>query len=194
MKFILLLSMFMCVACLPRDTTNLPSGQAGVSRPGPVIAKGGKPGAAVDLLERQPFSILSGERVSLPIVLTTAYSEGEMSVTISADDALNIGEGQLAFSFDLSKTKELLLPLEVQAEKPGRFYINLHVELISGGQKLSRILAVIVVAGQQGDDVIDTNIKSAAKLDLSEQKKMSVTSSSIEQVISLPAEERIVTE
>ena len=192
MKYAVIL-LFMVAACAPQDESRLSLGQVDTTKKDAAKVKIGKPGAAVELLDKQSFSIQPGERVSLPIKLSASYSAGNMLVNISPNDALNIGADQLAFSFDLSKGELFLLPLVVQAETPGRYYINLHVELLSGGQKNSRILAVIVVVASNDSDKVQDVIADDT-LGRGHQKVGVSSSLGVDAVINLPAQEKIVTE
>ena len=192
MKYAVIL-LFMVAACALQDESRLSLGQVDTTKKDAAKVKIGKPGAAVELLDKQSFAIQPGERVSLPIKLSASYSAGNMLVNISPNDALNIGADQLAFSFDLSKGELFLLPLVVQAETPGRYYINLHVELLSGGQKNSRILAVIVVVASNDSDKVQDVIADDT-LGRGHQKVGVSSSLGVDAVINLPAQEKIVTE
>ncbi len=134
----------------------------------------GKPGAPVELVEAEAFTLEPGVPSLMTLTLLAPQTEGVMQVEVGSSDGLTI-LSQTRFDFSLA-TADYRIPLQVVAAAPGRYYVHLHVTIVQQGRESFRALAAIVQVGMR-----DTQTRSM-------QKKSSSSSSS---VILLPAQETI---
>ena len=143
---------------------------------GAVAEPSQKPGASVDLASNQPLQLQAGVADVFNVELKTPVTAGRMHVSLTAAAPLNLMSELDEFDFELSPDGQYLLPITLQADENGRYYLNLQIEMVAGEQTQARNLDVIVQVG------------AAVKTQLNyEQKPVS----SEEAIQELPAHEHI---
>jgi hypothetical protein len=179
-----LLSMLLVLVlagCSGRDLNTAKNGDNSVAARGDKtstqqLVSRGKPGAPVELAETEAFTMEPGVPSLMTLTLLAPQAEGVMQVEVSSSDELTI-LSQTHFDFSLA-TADYLLPIQVVAAAPGRYYVHLHVTIAQQGREGFRALAAIVQVGMR-----DTQARSV-------QKKSPATSSA-SSVILLPAQETV---
>lgn len=136
-----------------------------------------KPGADVALVDTSPIKLVPGQTSSVDIDLAVAKNVGELKVDIRADDGLEILSQPKQLEFKLVPYGRYKLPLQLLAQTPGRFYIHIQAQLTQSGQTLGRSLTVAVHVGEP----------------IQQQKMAHSSSAANDAVISLPAQETIIT-
>lgn len=110
-----------------------------------------KPGAAVVLASVPSYSLDAGETKTVTIELSAMQRSGTANVAIRLDPGLLLTSADESWVFDLSQTQQLALPIEVLAEKEGRYFIHLFTQIEDpNGQRYSRAQAVVVTVGDLG--------------------------------------------
>lgn len=143
-----------------------------------VEAPRGKPGAQISLATNEIYPLKAGVVGDMKLVLLTPYTEGQLSVTVSASEGLALVSDVTDFNFLLEADTDYVIPLKLLAQEDGRYYVHLQVNLESEGRRTFRALSAIVQVGQE-----DTVTKEKLKI----HKAGEATS-----VILLPAEETII--
>jgi hypothetical protein len=143
--------------------------------------KHAKPGADVRLVNPAPINLVPGKASSAGLVLATSKDAGVLQVNIIADEGVRILSQPKHLEFALTPNGTYAIPLQLIAQTPGRFYLHFQTSLNVNGHILGRSLSVAVQVG----DTEKVN---------SQQEKMAPSSSaSSNAVISLPAQETIIT-
>lgn len=137
----------------------------------------GKPGATVSLKSTQPLTALTPGVYEYSLQLLSPVRNGKMTVNVSVSDGITIISSARHFEFDLHEGGEYRVPLTINANVEGRFYIQLHVSIKADGQSSSRVIAAIL---QVGEPAVKAQ-KAAAKSSVQ----------AADAVISLPAQETI---
>ena len=109
---------------------------------------GGKPALPVTLLHpRQRVDVGVATRVDLS--LATALSDTSFQVSITPDAGLSVVAGSLQQNVSSAGSSESMdIALDVRAERPGKYYINLEVISSDATAGLDRrALALVVLAG-----------------------------------------------
>lgn len=135
-----------------------------------------KPGADVRLVNPAPVFLEPGKTSNVELILAAASDSGIMRVQISADPELEVLSGQEQLEFPLASTGNYSIPLQLQSQTPGRFYIRMQVSLDIDGQVKGRSLALAVQVGAPA---------------MPSEKMAPSSSGSVDDVISLPAQETI---
>ncbi len=106
-----------------------------------------KPGASVELANNSPLQLQAGVADVFNVELKTPITAGRMHVSLTAAEPLNLMSELDEFDFDLGTDGQYLLPITLQADENGRYYLNLQIELVNGEQSQARSLDVIVQVG-----------------------------------------------
>lgn len=106
-----------------------------------------KPGAAVSLKDSAPLYVPAPGVYEYRLSLISSMHSGRMAVFASADDGVAIVSSETRFEFALENNGEYVVPLTINAAQEGRFYIQLHISVITDGQPVSRVIAAIVQVG-----------------------------------------------
>ncbi len=136
-----------------------------------------KPGAAIYLVNRGVPQLAPGQVQSVELVLRAGYSEGTMSVTVAASEGLEILGAEVTSRYQLSAGEDYRLPLQLLAERSGRYYLDLSVAVqMPDGSSVARAIGYAVQVGvdQRGN-----------------QKAVAPAAAESGGVISLPAEETV---
>ncbi|MDR7089184.1 MULTISPECIES: hypothetical protein [Cellvibrio] len=136
-----------------------------------------KPGAAVSLKNSEPLYATVPGVYEYQLQLLSPNHEGKMTVDVSTSDGLAIVSSAHHFEFELHEGGEYGVPLTINANAEGRFYIQLHITITADGQKSSRVIAAILQVGEPGVKAQKASTKGAGQ--------------EVETVISLPAQETI---
>ncbi|WP_041523155.1 hypothetical protein [Gilvimarinus agarilyticus] len=134
----------------------------------------GKPALPVRLLHpRQRVDV--GVVTEVDLSLVTDLPETSFRVSISPDSGLSVVTGSLEQTLNSADTLDaMLMSLEVRADYPGKYYINLEVVNSGGATGLDRrALALVVLAGP------------------TEAKALSAEPKTIPEKRVLPAQERV---
>jgi hypothetical protein len=107
-----------------------------------------KPGAQISLVENQVYVIEPGEQANINIRLRSAQQQGQMRVTVSGSEGLNILAGATEQEFSLASDIIYELPLQLLATQPGRYYAHIKIVIDSDGRQLARVISAIVQAGK----------------------------------------------
>ena len=136
-----------------------------------------KPGAAVSLKNIEPLYAPAPGVHEYQLQLVSPNHIGAMTVDVSTSDGVTIVSPERRFEFTLQEGGEYLLPLTVDADSEGRFYIQLYVTIEINGQISARAIAAVLQVGEPAMKAQKTTSgDSAGKSD---------------SVISLPAQETI---
>ena len=136
-----------------------------------------KPGAAVSLKNIEPLYAPAPGVYEYQVQLVSPNHTGVMTVDVSTSDGVAIVSPERRFEFALQEGGEYLVPLTIDADSEGRFYIQLHVTIEVNGQTSARAIAAVLQVGEPVAKVQKTTSgDSAGKSD---------------SVISLPAQETI---
>lgn len=136
-----------------------------------------KPGAAVSLNNMQPLTASTPGIYDYQLELISPATEGEMTVDLAPGNGIAIISSVRHFEFPLRDQGEYRVPVTVNASAEGRFYIQLHVSITTGGLSSSRVIAAILQVGEPAVKVQKAAEKGATK--------------EADTVISLPAQETI---
>lgn len=107
-----------------------------------------KQGAAVSLVNSKVSLANAGVQYSIDLAINSKYNSGEMEVTVTSSEGLNIISGTTAIKETLIKG-EMTFPFEVTAEEDGRYYLYAAVKTQSNGKTSARALTLIVQVGEQ---------------------------------------------
>ncbi|PCI41931.1 MAG: hypothetical protein COB51_13560 [Moraxellaceae bacterium] len=141
-----------------------------------------KPGAAVGFSSNYDGTTELGEEEPFEIQLV-AQSAGELSVTISAPESILLGDSDIEVVQSVTAGQTVTIPVAVQAFSAGKYYLNIHTRLVSGGQARDRAFAMAIYAGSS------QQIKNSRSV--SSNKSGIVSISGGESVILLPAIETV---
>lgn len=137
-----------------------------------------KPGAAVSLKNTEPLYAPGPGVFEYQLQLVSSKHAGKMTVEVSTSDGVTIVSPERQFEFVLQESGEYRLPLTLNANSNGRFYIQLHVSTAVEGQTSARAIAAILQVGEPMVKVQKTASRSSAD--------------KTGAVISLPAQETIL--
>lgn len=136
-----------------------------------------KPGAAVSFANTQPLFVEFPGEVDVVLTLQASNSSGEMVAKVSVDQGVNLVSTQTEFQFSLIKGGQYSLPLRLSIDNVGRYYVNVHVTILSEGRADTRALAAILQVGKEANKVEKLNLPDS--------------DNDGERVISLPAQESV---
>lgn len=107
----------------------------------------GKPGAAVSLKQSNAFYFAEPGLLDLGLQLVTPLSSGNMQVDVVSGRGVGLHSAQSHYEFTLESDTVYSVPLRVQVNNEGRFYINLHINVMRNGKLENKVLTVIVHVG-----------------------------------------------
>lgn len=136
-----------------------------------------KPGAAVSLKNSAPLYAAAPGIYEYSLVLASSINQGKMTVNVSASDGVLLTSEKQHFEFDIQENAEYLIPITVQVDKPGRYYIQCQVFITDAGRTSSRVLAAILQVGEDQVKAQKATVDSVGK--------------ESEKIIVLPAQETI---
>lgn len=110
-----------------------------------------KPGASVTLNSVLPKSMTSGTFQSVQLRLTDGYEAGVMSVTVEPSAGLSLFGSASSKTFDMSKSSEHILDLDVKADVDGVYFLNVFTE----AEGLARSFSVRLDMGQTNQKMFD---------------------------------------
>ena len=111
---------------------------------------------------RQQVNVSEVTRVDL--ALKTSLSTGRFDVRITPDVGLVVVSGELEQQLTISGAEVLPMSLELRADQPGKYYVNIEVvspEQVEGLNR--RTLAVVVIAGRDGTKTLSADSKAEPK-------------------------------
>lgn len=138
--------------------------------------KEAKPGAPISLLSSKLENINTGEEVIINILLEASAGAGNLSLSLTATQGLNLISPTRSQTFKLGSQNTFKLPVILNAAENGRYYVNIQAVLEDGDSISLRHLAVIIQAGPETE------------------KAKSLQKAGSEKVISLPAQEEVKTQ
>ena len=155
------------------------SGKSEATTSGPFTSKSHsktvKPGAPVKLVSESLISVNPGQQTSITIELETDRLNGYLDLHFVPSQGLDVLNTDAHQMVNLSNTQTIKIPVTLLAQTDGRYYLNMHINMESDELRSSRTLALIVQVGAE----------------TAEEIKLQKTSE--ENVISLPAHEKIFT-
>lgn len=107
-----------------------------------------KPGAQIALVENQVFLIEPGEQSNITLRLYSPQQSGQLRVTVSGSEGLNILSGATEQEFLLSPDHVYELPLQVLAEQSGRYYAHVKAVIENDARPQARVVSAIVEVGK----------------------------------------------
>jgi hypothetical protein len=142
-------------------------------------SKVAKPGAPVTLVSDSRVVVNAGQPTKINVELKiserqTNELDGYLEINFVSSQGLDILETATYQRVNLTNTP-IIFPVTLHAYTDGRYYLNLHIHIENGGSVSSRVLAVIVQVGAESDERIQFKKTSG------------------ENIISLPAQEKIST-
>lgn len=105
-----------------------------------------KPGAAVRFSSSYDGTTEVGEEELFEIQVV-AQSDGELSVSISSSESILIDGSEVEVVQSVVAGQTITIPVAVQVFNAGKYYLNLHTSLVSGGQERDRAFALAIYAG-----------------------------------------------
>ena len=120
-----------------------------------------KPGAAVSLKNAQPLFASAPGTYEYQLRLVSPHNAGDVKVSVSSSDGIEIVSEKSQFEFDLSNGAEYVLPVTVNASREGRFYIHLQVSITADGQTSLRSIAAILQVGEPAVTKQKASLKSS---------------------------------
>jgi hypothetical protein len=138
----------------------------------------GKPGADVSLVDNSVRHLEPGVDAEVVLELAMPYTDGELSVTVTTSEGLLIVAGATNYTFNLGQHQTYSIPLRLIAPNPGRYYVNLQVQVYRDGRQTFRAVSAIVQVGEGTEPV---------RADAKQQKP-----GNPDDVIPLPAREEII--
>ena len=135
--------------------------------------KEAKPGAPVKMVSPSSISINPSQLTQINIELETSEADGYLELDFLPSQGLDIGNTPKHQDVNLSNTSILKIPVTLFTHADGRYYLNMHVRINNSESSSTRTLALIVQAGAKAG------------------KKMQFKKPAQENVVSLPAEEKI---
>jgi len=110
-----------------------------------------KPGASVTLNSVLPKSMTSGTFQTVQLRLTDGYQAGVMSVTVEPSEGLSLFGSASSKTFDMTKSGEHILDLDVKADTDGVYFLNVFTE----AEGLARSFSVRLDMGQTNQKMFD---------------------------------------
>ena len=149
------------------------SGKTLATEPGSTTShsKEVKPGAPVKLVSTSNISITPNQPTQINVELETSEMNGYLELDLLPSQGLDIGDTPNHQT--LNVTNIIKIPMTLLVRTDGRYYLNIHIRINNGESSSTRILALIVHAGEKAET--KTQFKKPTE----------------ENVVSLPAEEKI---
>ena len=137
-----------------------------------------KPGAAVSLASVNLVTIDANQTSEIIVLLKAQSAIGTIHVETNTSEGLELISSAVAQDLSLNQDGYYQLPVSILAPRNGRYYLNLQVTINNDEYISSRVLAVIIQVGPLTDAI-----------NLPPRMLKSTTN---ENVISLPAQEKII--
>jgi len=135
--------------------------------------KAAKPGAPVKLVSDANVFINPNQPTQIIIELETSELGGYLGIDFIPGSGLEILNTETHQTVNLSDTPSIKFPVTLIAHSDGRYYLNMQIRVENSELSSNRTLALIVQAGSESDE------------------KIKLKKTSGENVISLPAQEKI---
>lgn len=167
------LSVFLLGACQqkPAQVDAITSGK-------PVAAtKNLKPGAQVSIASENVIVIAANQLTTSEVMLAAELDDATMTVSVAAGEGLHLSGTLETYDFISNPDGKYPLKVVLFGADPGRYYVNLYATINKNSELSSRSMTLIV---QVGDS-----------LPTSELSQKTLNKISNENIISLPAQERI---
>lgn len=119
-----------------------------------------KPGASVTLNSVLPKSMTSGTFQTVQLRLTDGYEAGVMSVTVEPSEGLSLFGSASSKTFDMTKSGEHILDLDVKADTDGVYFLNVFTE----AEGLMRSFSVRLDMGQTNQKMFDEAMPADGEL------------------------------
>lgn len=119
-----------------------------------------KPGASVTLNSVLPKSMTSGTFQTVQLRLTDGYQAGVMSVTVEPSEGLSLFGSASSKTFDMTKSGEHILDLDVKADTDGVYFLNVFTE----AEGLARSFSVRLDMGQTNQKMFDDAMPADGEL------------------------------
>lgn len=108
----------------------------------------GKPAAAITLISEGVQAIELMNSTQLELVLKSQVSDGIIDIRLKVDEALQLLSTTTQWSFDPAENSQLVLPIEVIAQRNGNHYVHLFIDHHAlDGTHTARALAVEIKVG-----------------------------------------------
>lgn len=137
-----------------------------------------KPGAKVSLASENIVTLTAGNTATVDILLNAQLGDGNMHVELNPSEGLQLQGSSSSYDFTPTADGQYKISPHLYTPVDGRYYLNINATITAGDVLSSRSLAVIVQVG-----AIPSTAESPAK---------SLQKTSGENVVSLPAQERII--
>jgi len=137
-----------------------------------------KPGAAVTFTHTYKGHTELGVTDTFQVVMSERYESGTMSVSIRADEGLDVSADTLQAEFPMENSDNQVIDISVSAQASGKYYVNLLATVDDGtGQTMRRNYAIAIIVG-------DASAKPSPASGIEETE-------SGEKIIIMPAQETI---
>lgn len=137
-----------------------------------------KPGAKVSLASENTVTLAAGNTATVDILLNAQLGDGNMHVELNPSEGLQLQGSSSSYDFTATADGQYKISTNLYTPVDGRYYLNINATITAGDVSSSRSLAVIVQVG-----AIPSTAESPAR---------SLQKASGENVVSLPAQERII--
>ena len=108
-----------------------------------------KPGAAFQFTHNYQGASEPAEAESVTLMFHHAYQAGLMTVQIEGQEGLNILNNSSPYSFALDKTDSPEIEVELIADQPGKYYLNIFATVDDlSGNPMSRVFALAFNVGE----------------------------------------------
>ena len=135
-----------------------------------------KPGASIKLVSAAIVFINPNEQTPVDLEFEVGDTGAQIEIDFEPTDGLSLVNRDPSQSINMSAFPTVKRSVSLLAPANGRYYLNMHVRMNNGDKQTARILALIVQVGTDADP------------------KMKLKKPSEENVISLPAQEKISTQ
>jgi hypothetical protein len=119
-----------------------------------------KPGASVTLNSVLPKAMTSGTFQTVQLRLTDGYEAGVMSVRVEPSAGLSLFGSTSSKTFDMTKSGEHILDLDVKADTDGVYFLNVFTE----AEGLARSFSVRLDMGQTNQKMFDEALPADGEL------------------------------
>lgn len=98
----------------------------------------GKPGINASFAEKEIVNLVVGQNQSLDLKIN--YSADAISYELLSDTGLDV----IDLKQSTTKDNQLIIPLEIKVNQPGRYYLHLRITTLNQGVETSGVLSRII--------------------------------------------------
>lgn len=130
-----------------------------------------KPGAAISFRHGELETVAPGENGRITLLLSEPYEQGELIVSATASDGLEVFGSERSMRFDLSSDAPHEMTVEYRAIRSGDYRIGFSARVeLDGGFRMGRAYAVPVRIGSGGD--MTAAQKGSVETDLTGERRV----------------------